>query len=151
MTGNIERELARYDAEYEELDTESSWRALPDGEYRGEVVESCVEDGKYGIQYVIGLQVTEGEHEGDRITKWIGLDSEIGRGIAKRDTHTLGIGSEKLSDLPRLAVLAVGSRVRFRVQRKNTGQKTYTNIYLDEKLSGPTIEATAIDDSGGHW
>jgi len=148
---DYDKDLEAYDDEYGEYEVKDKIaERLPEGTYEGKIIEARVEraTGDYSnLQFNLGLEVLSGEYEGTVHRKWANLDIEAGRRIVKQDLHTLGLDLERLSDLPATTPLIVGLKVRFRVKFKRSGEKVYTNTYINKLIDSAPKEKTVGDES----
>lgn len=141
---NLSEELEMYDEEWEDIEVREPSTPLPLGTYQVEITEARVElsGGEYDDkQLTLVFRVLSGEYSGSTHRKWINLDTEVGRQIAKTDVDRIGVEVPKLSDLPRLTDLMIGVRLEIALVKGSAKRNGgfYTNTFINRRLDEESI------------
>ncbi len=138
---DISDELEKYDEHWQGIEPTDApeFGNLPDGKYQVQIDQARVEHARQSgrLQFTLIFNVIAGEPDlvGRSCGKFTGLDTEVGREIAKNDLHRLGMDLDKLSGLPLVTEMLVGLTCEIALVTKagNDGNE-YQNIYINKKI-----------------
>ena len=135
---NYEEELEKYDEEFADLPVTEpmTFEDIPPGRYQVEVDEARVEKAQTSgrLQFTVFYRIISGDLEDNNIPKFTGLDTPIGREIAKNDLHRMGMDLEKLSDLPKLTPMLIGQKLEVMVKLNEKDGQTYRNVFINKRI-----------------
>lgn len=112
----------------------SGFPTFDDGRYlaiwnKGEVGES---QGSGRLQVMLGFQVTEGEHKGETIRTYIGLEKEESIAIAIRTLSRLGVSIEDPTEMQDILDEETKKNKLVRLTLKTKGE--FQNVYVDKVM-----------------
>lgn len=137
MTVDIEQQLAGLDHVWQATEAEGNGRAeLPEGDYEAQVLGFDYAQKSNGeLRLQTKLQITEGEYSGTTTDTWNTLSDPKHLGKTKAFLELLGITDVRpFNTLPERLRSARGVRVGIRVAVKKRGEKSYTNVYVNELI-----------------
>lgn len=150
---SIEEELREMDGVWKEIEVEDrEFKPLPDGKYQVEVTEARVEHSKGSgrLQFTILMRVAAPAELAHRtIAKCSGLESERSLSFVKSDLATMGILIDKVSGLPAITTMLLGTFLEVAlVTKKAQDGNTYQNCYINKLLlAGEPADLEPVDDS----
>jgi len=149
--------LEKYDSQYDDLVVEQRRSYLPEGIYQAVITEARVEESDWGnLQLMFTFEAVTGPSKGGTVKRFYSLEDERGQGYLKQDMATLNFDLPKLSALPQLTTMLIGTFAEIKVQRKEVVKedgktKTYTNVYINKLIETdpyyPDVQNSQYDDA----
>lgn len=137
---------------YETSKGETAYPVFEDGRYVAVWKIAEVNESKASgrLQLHLGFEVKEGEHKGEYVHTYIGLDKEVSIGIALRTLVRLGVEvSEDITELDNILEEATKEPKLVRIRLKTKGE--YQNVLVDKLLGKAgdedVVEAVEVEDN----
>lgn len=110
---------------------------IPEGEYNAQVTDVKIDMTKDPSRLSVTMEITAGEHKSRKLWANYRLQGS-GLGFLKKDLKTLGIdysNVKKEEDLVSIIWDSSPIHVKVNVVHKMVGEKTFTNAYINERIS----------------
>jgi hypothetical protein len=151
MTGdvNIADRLGQMNEAWNDAEASSGGTGVPpDGDYQALVNGFDWKDNDWGLQLETELQITSGDYVGRQVKTWHNVEDPEKVGWAKTHLAAMGLDVDAVTiqdlytdtgHLEGLLDVPVEIRIKRNTVKKDGQDKTYTNIYVNQRL-GPPVE-----------